>query len=245
MLVSQPSMRIIGHRGARGHAPENTLLAFDCGIKLGCDMLELDVQRCEDTLVVLHDLTVDRTTDGHGLLRHHTLESLARLNAGEGQHVPTLAEVLRLVDQRIPLNIEIKSSDGTAALLASQLLRAIDEGWPAGHFLVSSFDHPELDRFREAAPGIGIAPLLCGVPLDYAACGTELGAVALHIAADFADPQLIADAHARGLLVNAYTVNHVDELAWLIELGVDGIFTDYPDRLRSALGDCRTNDMHG
>lgn len=229
------AVRIIGHRGARGHAPENTLLGIDCAIALGCDMVEFDVQRVGDALVLLHDPTLDRTTNGRGLLRDWDLGRLRQLDAGQGQRIPLLGEVLTLVDQRLPLNVEIKSADGTGVLLATQLLAAIQDGWPAEAFLVSSFHHPELDLFHDTAPSIPVAPLLCGVPLDYAACATTLQARALNISAEFADAELIQDAHERGLKVNVYTVNSVDEAHWLCSLGVDGLFSDYPDRLRAAL----------
>lgn len=228
------AFKIIGHRGARGHAPENTLLSIDCAIRLGVDMVEFDVQKLGTELVLMHDLRVDRTTNGFGRLDQFDFESLRALDAGQGQRVPTLREVLDLVEQRIPLNVELKSADGTAELVAAELLGSIERGWTPEMFLVSSFHLPELDLFRELAPSIPIAALLCGVPLDFAAGAGELGAVALNIAADFVDPRLVADAKARGLQVFVYTVNDAEEMLRLRAIGVDGLFTDFPARARAA-----------
>lgn len=236
MVESLPSaFRIIGHRGAKGHAPENTLLSIDTAIRLGADMVEFDVQRLGSELVLLHDVSVDRTTNGSGRLDQFSFDRLRTLDAGAGQRIPTLREVLNLVEQQVALNIELKSADGTASLVADELLEAVARGWNPAGFLVSSFHLPELDLFRERAPLIPVAALLCGVPLDYAACATELGAVAVNLALDFVDPRLVADAKARGLEVLVYTVNDPSEVVRLHSMGIDGVFTDYPDRARAAL----------
>lgn len=228
----------IGHRGARGHAPENTLLAIDTGIRLGADMVEFDVQRCEGELVVIHDLRLERTTNGQGRVDGVRLDYLRGLNAGGDQQVPTLGEVLDLVEARLPVNIEIKSAEGTAALVANQVRNYLGEGWTPSQFMVSSFHLPELYEFKQLAPEVPVAVLVCGVPLDWAACAVEIGASALNVSAEFADARLIADAHARGLQVFAYTVNHPEDIAHAAALGLDGVFSDYPDRVlefRSSL----------
>jgi glycerophosphoryl diester phosphodiesterase len=165
----------IGHRGARGHAPENTLLSIDTGILLGADMIEFDVQRCEHELIVIHDPRLERTTNGSGRVDERKFAYLRSLDAGQGQQVPTLQEVLDLVEARAPLNIEIKSAGGTAARVATVLREALSDGWSPSQFLVSSFHLPELYEFKQAAPEIPIAALVCGVPLDWAACAVELG----------------------------------------------------------------------
>ncbi len=221
----------IGHRGARGHAPENTLLSIDTGIRLGSDMIEFDVQLCDDQLVVVHDPRLERTTNGKGRVDGVRFEYLRSLDAGQGQQIPTLREVLDLAEGRVPLNVEIKSAAGTGACVATALREAITDGWASSQFLVSSFHLPELYEFKQIAPEIPIAALVCGVPLDWAACGSEIGASALNISAEFADAKLIHDAHARGLKVYAYTVNHPDEIALLRDAGLDGVFSDYPDRV--------------
>ena len=225
----------IGHRGARGHAPENTLLSIDTGIRMGADMIEFDVQRCVDELVVIHDPRLERTTNGRGRVRDARFDDLRRLDAGQGQPIPSLREVLELAEAQVALNIELKSADGTAALVAQALRAAINDGWGISQFPVSSFHLPELYEFKQMLPEVPVAALVCGVPLDWAACATELGAQALNISAEFADPRLIADAHGRGLKIYAYTVNHPEEIAALRDLGIDGVFSDYPDRVVSML----------
>ena len=226
-----PKLTVFGHRGARGHAPENTLLALDTGINLGADWVEFDVQRHPDgLLLLLHDLTLDRTTNGHGWLRDTSLERLRTLDAGRGQQIPTLEEALDLVDQRAGVNIELKHGTGVAGAVARVLRNYLDLGWPSDRLLVSSFHLPELWEFKQTAPEIPVAPLLGGVPLDWAGCAGELEAAAVHLSAEFLDPRLIADAHARGCRVHVYTVNDQAEMQALQASGIDGVFTDYPDR---------------
>lgn len=221
----------IGHRGARGHAPENTLLSIETGIRLGADMIEFDVQVCQDELVVIHDPRLERTTNGAGRVDHVQLDYLRSLDAGSGQRIPTLREVLALVGGRVPLNVEIKSAGGTGARIAAALREAMSGVWSPHKFLVSSFHLPELYEFKQAAPEIPIAALVCGIPLDWAASATELGAKALNISEEFVDRRLIHDAHSRGLKVYAYTVNHPQDMALLRTQGIDGVFSDYPDRV--------------
>lgn len=230
-MVQANRFLCIGHRGARGHAPENTLLSIDTGIRLGADMIEFDVQLCDHQLVVIHDPRLERTTNGKGRVDAVRFDYLRSLDAGQGQQIPTLREVLDLAEGRVPLNVEIKSAGGTGACIAVALREAIADGWTSAQFLVSSFHLPELYEFKQIAPEIPIAALVCGVPLDWAACGAEIGANALNISAEFADSKLIYDAHKRGLKVYAYTVNHPDEIALLRDAGVDGVFSDYPDRV--------------
>lgn len=230
-MTPRPFLRI-GHRGARGHAPENTLLSLDAALKLGVDMIEIDVQlHPSGELLLMHDLWVDRTTNGRGALAQLPLATLRSLDAGQGQRIPTLREALQLIDQRTRVNIELKSWDGTAAAVAALLRDFCAEGWTPAQFLVSSFHLPELDAMREAAPEIPRGVLFCGVPLDWAAAASELEAECLNIASEFADARLIVDAHARGLPVYAYTVNDPAEAAALRAIGVDGVFSDVPEQI--------------
>ncbi len=220
---------VIGHRGARGHAPENTLLGIDTGIRLGAHMIEIDVQLHSGMLLVIHDLRVDRTTNGKGRVDALTIDALRSLDAGRGQRIPTLDEVIDLVDGRVPLNIELKTGLGTAAAVAGALGRRLP-ALPAEQFLVSSFHLPELYEFRQLLPQIPVGALLCGVPLDWAACAAELSADSLNLSDEFVDERLVADAKAQGRKVYVYTVNEPDDMLRLRAMGIDGIFTDYPDR---------------
>ena len=230
-MSTERSFLSIGHRGARGHAPENTLQAVETGIRLGADWIEIDVQQHGEELLVFHDLRLERCTNGQGRLTDVPLDKLRRLDAGQGQSIPFLWEVLDLIEARVPVNIEIKSGRGTAALLVETIRNYLSEQWTAEQFLVSSFHHPELYELKQMAPEIPVGALICGVPLDWAACATELGAESLNISAEFVDERLIDDAHQRGLKVFAYTVNETEDMQGLCAMGLDGVFSDYPDRV--------------
>lgn len=227
---SVSSFTVIAHRGARGHAPENTLLAIDAAIGLGAHWVEFDVQQHGDALLLMHDLRLERTTNGRGRLADQSFEALRALDAGQGQQIPTLQEALELIDQRVGVNIELKTWSGCAAAVAGVLGEYLADGWPPEKLLVSSFHLPELWEFKQLLPEVPIGALLCGVPLDWAGVASELKAACLNLSDEFIDEKLVADAHARGLRVYAYTVNHPDDMRRLRALGVDGVFTDYPDR---------------
>jgi glycerophosphoryl diester phosphodiesterase len=227
---AKPQFTVIAHRGARGHAPENTLAAFDKAIALGAKWIELDVQLHRGKLWVFHDLRLERCTDGQGWLMDHDEKTLRALDAGDGQRIPFLEEVLARVARRARVNVELKTADGTAAAVASVLRDCLARGWRADEFLVSSFHLPELRDFRRRLPDVPLGALIAGVPLDLAAPATELGATVLSLDRDFADPALIADAHRRGLKVFVYTVNETEDVARLRKLGIDGVFTDFPER---------------
>lgn len=228
-------MRIIGHRGARGLAPENTLQGLNVAIQLGTPWLEFDVQlHPSGELVLLHDLSLDRTTNASGLLSDLGWPAVRLLDAGGGQQLPTLDEALDLIDQRAGVNIELKTWDGTAAAVATVVGARLQAGWSPSQFQVSSFHLPELFEFHLRMPSVPLGVLLCGVPLDWAACATQLKASSLNISSEFVDAQLLADAKKRGLAVYVYTVNDIDECRRLAAMGVDGVFTDFPDRLLAA-----------
>ncbi|HEX7381984.1 MAG TPA: glycerophosphodiester phosphodiesterase family protein [Nevskiaceae bacterium] len=230
MTDSHP-FEIFGHRGARGHAPENTLRGLEAGIALGAQWLEFDVRlHPEGTLLLMHDARVDRTTGVHGRLDALSVDALRRLDAGEGEVIPTLEEALDRVGLRASVNIELKSFGATGAAVAAVLERRLARGWPASQFLVSSFHLPALAAFKRAAPAIPVAALVGGVPLDLAACASAVGACALHMDAEFVDPAMVEDAHRRGLKIRAFTVNEPDDMRALRAMGFDGVFTDYPER---------------
>lgn len=227
-------MRVYGHRGARGHAPENTLAGIDAAVRLGARWVEVDVQLCAGVPVLLHDRTLDRTTSGHGPIAACTLEMLGLLDAGGGQRVPTLRDALdhlwTATAGDCGINVELKTEAGASAV-ADDLHQAMTTGpWRAEQLLVSSFDHHELARMRDLLPTVPRAALYAGVPLDYAAAATELGAVAVHVSTEFMPPAFVSDARARSLAIAVYTVNDTDALASLQAMGIDGVFTDFPER---------------
>jgi glycerophosphoryl diester phosphodiesterase len=225
-----PFFTVIAHRGARGHAPENTLPAFDKALALGAKWVELDVQWHAERLWVFHDSRLERCTNGAGWLVDHDADALRRLDAGGGAQIPFLGEVLDRIDRRAGVNVELKTANGTAAAVAEVLRAYLARGWKPAQFQVSSFHLPELRDFRRRLPEVPLGVLLAGVPLNLAAAVTELGAAVCSLDMDFAEPALIADAHARGAKVYVFTVNLPDDIARMKALGVDGIFTDYPER---------------
>jgi glycerophosphoryl diester phosphodiesterase len=221
---------ILAHRGARGHAPENTLKAFDKALELGARWIELDVQLHAGELWVFHDQRLERCTNGSGWLADHDAKALRALDAGQGQRIPFLREVLDHLAGRVNLNIELKTADGTGAAVATALRAAFAKGSKPPQFQVSSFHLPELRDFKRRLPEVPLGVLLCGVPLNLAAAATELGAQVVSVDRDFADAALIADAHARGAKVFVFTVNEPADMARFRAAGVDGVFTDFPER---------------
>lgn len=221
---------VFGHRGARGHAPENTLLGIETGIRLGADWIEVDVRLNAGQPVLLHDATLDRTTDGRGFVAEVSPAYLATLNAGRGEHVPTVLEAFELIDRRAGLNLELKAR-GCAPVIVQQVRHAVQVmGWDWANILVSSFDLHELQQVKALEPRIPVGALYCGVPLDYTASAEALGAVSVHLSHEFLAPNMLADARARGLATYVYTVNRPHEIDRLRALGIHGIFTDYPER---------------
>jgi glycerophosphoryl diester phosphodiesterase len=227
---SDPFFTVIAHRGARGHAPENTLAAFDKALELGAKWIELDVQWHDGQLWVFHDQRLERCTNGKGWLVDHKTAALRALDAGGGQRIPLLHEVLRHLRGRVCVNIELKTGEGTAAAVATALRAAFASGWKPEQFLVSSFHLPELREFKRRIPELPLGVLLCGVPLDLAAAASQLGAQVVSLDRDFADPTLVKDAQARGMKVFVFTVNEREDIARFRAAGIDGVFTDFPER---------------
>lgn len=222
----------IGHRGAAGYEPENTLKSFKRAIELGADMIELDVYLCKSgELVIIHDDKVNRTTDGSGYITEKTFQEIQKLNAGQGEKIPTLNQVLDLVNRKVILNIELKGPD-TAKPTAEIVENYIKQkNWPSQNFLVSSFDHRELVEFKKIMPQINIGVLYTGIPDDLTVTAQKLKAHSIHLSYEFISQELVDDAHKRGLKVFAFTVNDSNDIKKMLSLGVDGIFSDFPDRL--------------
>jgi len=220
-----------GHRGAAGYEPENTLRSVRKALELGAHGVEVDVQLVEDRLVVIHDDTLDRTTNGTGLVVETSFAHLRSLDAGKGEQIPTLEEVFDAVNRRAVINVELKGP-GTAAPVTQLIGQYMhDRGWSSDDFLVSAFDHGQIQAAKRLLPDIRIGPLIAKVPPGLAAFAEQLGAWSLHPARRYLTPELVADAHRRGLKVFAYTVNRPSEIAALGALGIDGVFSDYPDRV--------------
>ncbi|WP_323976127.1 glycerophosphodiester phosphodiesterase [Aeromonas hydrophila] len=223
-------MQIIAHRGASGLAPENTLKAIRLALALGAGAIEIDVQLADGELWVFHDRRLERCTDGSGVLTAQSRAYLASLDAGEGEGIPTLWQVMEAIAGQAELHIELKGAQ-TADEVARLTRRAEAElGFAPAQWVVSSFHHPELARFAALRPDIRLGALTATIPLTLAKFAAELGAWSLNCDVDFVDQALVQDAHDRGLKVLVYTVDEPADQAMLAAIGVDGIFTNRPDR---------------
>jgi glycerophosphoryl diester phosphodiesterase len=217
------------HRGASGHEPENTLSAVDKAIDLGADWIEVDVYAVKGELIVIHDERFERTTNGTGYVRDKSLAYLRSLDAGKGQCIPTLREVLDSVDRRAGINIELKGPK-TAGLAVSLIEEYVKERqWNYEQFIVSSFNRRQLIKVKKLNPHIRIGILIDLPRRHYAIFARRYDAYSVHVQIDLASARFIARAHERGLKVFVYTVNNPEDIDRLQVLGVDGIFTDFPE----------------
>lgn len=219
---------LIGHRGAAGHCPENTLISFRRALDLGCDMVELDVRLCRSgELVVIHDDTVDRTTDGEGKVADLDLTEIKDLDAGKGQKVPTLEEVLDLVKGGCSTNIELKGPD-TAGPVGRILA---ERGIGPEDVLISSFMPTELYDIHSSFPGFRVGYLIDADPSGAEDFVKELGGYSVHPRFDLISDHHIGACHDLGLKVFVWTVNKKEDMRRMVRLGVDGIITDHPERV--------------
>lgn len=225
-------MLCIGHRGAMGYAPENTLLAMRTALEMGVDWIELDVHLVAGELIVIHDDTLERTTNGEGHVSAHSLAYLRGLDAGQGEQIPLLQEVFALVDRRAGINIELKGAE-TAVPTVTFIEQQLKQGWPLDQILVSSFHHDMLRQVRALNPAIRLGMLTPFVPDDLAAPAQKMGAFAINPWIMTVTEELVQDAHQRGIKVFVWTVNEPDDIARMRAWDVDGIFTNYPDRCRA------------
>lgn len=220
----------VAHRGASGRWPENTLLAFQQALQAGARWLELDVQLSADgELVVIHDESLERTSDGAGLVAEQTFEQLRQLDVGRGQKVPLLAEVLDLAAGKATVNIELKG-EGTGEPVAKLLLQRLVAGkQPLDQILASSLYENELRCFAKSAPQVPLALVADVVEPRIWQLVTELNLWSLHLEKSSIDKSLLAVADDRDIRLLAYTVNDPRELRRLKDLGVAGVFTDFPE----------------
>ncbi|MEO8601799.1 MAG: glycerophosphodiester phosphodiesterase family protein [bacterium] len=230
----------IAHRGAAGTRPELTLPAFERALELKVDMIELDVQLTRDgQLVVLHDRSLGRTVPASGPVRERTLAELAALDAGTwfdaryaAARVPSLDAVLRLTAGRAELNVEIKSPPQDLEATADVLVQLLERHQRLGGTIISCFDMGALHvvRARSAAARLGVLWQTADLEAmwEHAA---RLGAVAVHPLWGLVDEAFIAAGRARGCRTIVWTVNDSDAIAAVAALGVDGIISDYPERL--------------
>ena len=215
---------IIGHRGAAGLAPENTMKAFRAAFSCGVDAVELDVHAVDSRLAVIHDPTVDRTTDGRGRVSDYSVADLRNLDAGDGEAVPLLEEVLQALPAEVGINIELKGP-GTAPLVAALPL-------DGANTLVSSRDLGRLRAFRRAVPDAMCAPVFRMPYQDMVGAARAVDAWSVNIRNDIATPRRIGRLIDAGYRVLVFTVNDRERARELRQQGVSGVFSDFPDRVR-------------
>lgn len=234
--------RVIAHRGFSGEFPENTRIAFQKAIEVGSDMIELDIRFSKDgRLVVMHDATLERTTNGEGKVADYTLKELKELDAGSkfsprfaGEKVPTLQEILELAKDRVPVNIEMKNQDPGRLPIEELAARALGEVKKAGmerQVIFSSFYPSALERIRELDPRLWVAFLYHRHwnSISEASAGRSFSV--LNLRSQFLTKSKIAKIREAGIRINVYTVNAEDELEQFVRWGVDGIITNHPDKL--------------
>jgi len=224
-------MRIIGHRGASAYAPENTLESFELAIRQGAVMIELDVHCCASgQLVVIHDDTLERTTNGKGLVADKTLDELKMLNAGNNNQIPTLEEVLELLNRRAKINIEIKGKD-VAVLLADLISRYLfEKEWNPNFFIVSSFDYDQLRQFHALLPRVRIGILYEHLPNEFQSLSRGMNAFSINFSVDACSKQKVDIIHKNGFEAWVYTVNDTEVFEKLKAMGVDAVFTNNPEQ---------------
>ncbi|MEM2788651.1 MAG: glycerophosphodiester phosphodiesterase family protein [Candidatus Bathyarchaeia archaeon] len=224
-------IEVIGHRGAAGLEPENTLRSIRKAIEIGVDRVEIDVRVTKDgRLVVIHDETVDRTTNGHGYVRDMTFEEIRKLDAGKGEKVPTLEEALNLTRGKVILQIELKVAEAT-----EPTIELIEENGAEREVVITSFIHSLLKKVRYLNPAIRTGALFFDVQEDIFERTISACAEAIHIYYRNITPKLVENAHKRGLKVVAWNPDEVGDMKRIISLGVDAIGSNRPDILINLL----------
>ena len=198
---------------------------------MGCPWIELDVHTVEGELLVIHDDELARTTNGHGRVSTSSLQYLRSLDAGMGERIPMLNEVLDITDRRCGINIELKGQN-TAEPVNRFLSDASRRGWQRNQFIISSFDHRELALADPAFP----RGVLFREQADYLLMTRALNAHSLNLALRLVDQETVDAAHMENLKVYVFTVNDPGDIKHMKDIGVDGVFSYYPDRVK-ALND--------
>ncbi|TXK79354.1 glycerophosphodiester phosphodiesterase [Paenibacillus sp. N3.4] len=234
---------VIGHRGAAGEAPENTLASFALALEQGADGIELDVHLSADgEIVVCHDPDLDRTTNGTGFIHRKSWDEIKRLDAGlwfseayTGERVPLLREVFELVPSGILINIEVKHA--YEGHMEKALLAFLQKSGRWEDVVISSFDHKVIRRIKHAESKAKVGLLYAANLIDHAAYARQIDidVFSLHPYFHAIEKEDVQGALAAGLEVYPYTVNRVEDYKRLIEKGVSGIITDFPAKLRDLL----------
>lgn len=227
--------KILAHRGASAHAPENTMAAFELALSHQADGIELDVMLSkDDQVVVIHDDTVDRTTDGSGRVSDMTLDELKSLDAGDGQKIPTLIDVFEQFGDKCLLNIELKNYISIFDRLPIAVAHIVRTYHLEDSVIISSFNPFNLPRFKRRLGGVELG--LITLPDKASHWIWRLFRYdALHPHFTDVDRILVSALHAQNRQVNVWTVDEPDEILRLADLNVDSIITNDPLEARKVL----------
>ena len=233
------------HRGASGYAPENTLAAFQKAVDLGADGVELDIQLTkDDQIVVIHDETIDRTSDGKGWVKDYTLEELRAFSYNrtkpEYKHadIPTMREVFELLKPTgLFINIEIKTGVVFYEKIEEKILALTKEMGMEDRVCYSSFNHYTVTRIHELKPDAEVGFLYADGPIDMPSYGVKHGVNALHPALyNLQYDGFVKECKEKGLKLNVWTVNERPYMEMCCQYGVDAIITNYPDIAKEVVG---------
>ncbi len=226
-------MLTIGHRGAAGHEFENSLAAIERGLAFGVDAIEIDVQRTRDgKFIAFHDNLLDRVSNGTGFVRDYTFAEIRKnVRLNNGDIIPSLAEVLALFEENeSSIIVEMKASDGV-----SDLVQELDVTLPRDRFVVASFQHQLLIQAKQTfGSDLKTLSLLEGSPIDISKIIHDTQCNILGLGIESVNAETVSRAKACGVLVFLWTVNDPREIDIAFSLGVDGIFSDFPDRVIDA-----------
>jgi glycerophosphoryl diester phosphodiesterase len=225
-----------GHRGNPAEHPENTMRSFRSAISAGCDLIECDVHLSSDgRLVVIHDHSLERTTNGSGLIKDHTAAELRRLDAGEGEKIPLLQEVVELALGKVGLVIEIKQLPAVYAGLEEKLLNMLRQLGAVAECAVVSFNHAAIHELRKMEPALQLGILEGARPMHPAKLMREAGADVYSPHWGATDPQMVNEVHAAGGAVGVWPVDDDMAVAWCKYCKPDSVFTNRPREVGPAL----------
>lgn len=226
----------IGHRGAKGHIAENTLESIRKALVIGVDAIEIDVHKCASgELWVIHDFTLDRTTNGSGEIAKRPAEVIRELKVEGHYRIPLLTEVLDLIEGKCDINIELKGLN-TAEPVCKEVQKRLASGkWEYSNFIVSSFQKNELFEVRQHDEHIPLGILSKASVPEAIELGRLLNATAIHPSLGIITRDNTKLSQDAGFSVNVWTVNERQDILRMLEFGVDGIISDYPNRLHNPL----------
>lgn len=238
--------KVIGHRGACGYAPENTLASVRKAYELGTKWIEFDVMLTGNSeAIIIHDTTLQRTTNGKGKVADTSCADISHLDAGSwfsskfaGEKIPTFVEILNYANELdLGINVEIKPTPGYETETAETVIKILRKHWPKTAIppLVSSFSTRCLEVARSLDANLALGYIIHSWPKQWLEIVQRLNCVSLHVDQRYLTPQKITEVKQQGLLLLAYTINEAELAKRLFELGINAVFSNYPDVIQAAL----------